>query len=196
MTLLSTSRPASSVPSTCFADGASRTISRSTAYGSCVAKNGAKIATRTSNAITAEPMTASRWRTNARRTPNCRRAGAASTSAGACCADWCVTAGLEIARVSLPIADPRVSVCIQDVGEQVAQQDQRGRHQDDAHQEWIVPPVDGPYRQPAHARPLEDLLGDDGSAEQIGQTQADHRDQRDQGVAQRVANHHDEFVQP
>ena len=48
-----------------------------------------------------------------------------------------------------------------------------------------------PHREQAHARPREHLLGDDRAGDELRQEQADDGDDRDQRVAQAVADEDD-----
>ena len=64
-------------------------------------------------------------------------------------------------------------------------------HQDDAHHQRRVALRGGADGEQAHARPREDLLGDDRARDELGQQEADDGDDRDQGVPEAVADEDD-----
>ena len=68
--------------------------------------------------------------------------------------------------VTLLISDARIDDGVQDVGQQLAEQRQDAEHERQAHDRVVVALADGFEEQPAHAGPAENLLEDDGAAQQ------------------------------
>src|SRR6266850_3889654 len=87
-------------------------------------------------------------------------------------------------------ADPGIDEAIEDVDEEVAH-DEADRDQEyDALHERVVAREDGVHHEAADAGQGEDVLGDDGAADQRAELQPQHGDHRDERVAQHVAAHH------
>src|SRR5438045_1211286 len=87
--------------------------------------------------------------------------------------------------------DARVDEGVEDVGEEAAEDDEDGGQRGQAHQNRVVALGDRLDGETAHAGPLEDLLGDDGAAEEVGQGRPEQGDDRQQAVAQDVAGDDD-----
>ncbi len=87
-------------------------------------------------------------------------------------------------RFSVP--DARVDDAVGHVDQQVDQHHDGAEQQHAALQHRIVAPADGLDQPFADAGPGEDGLGEDGAGEQHADLQADHRDDRDQRIAQRM----------
>src|SRR5277367_4680502 len=84
------------------------------------------------------------------------------------------------------IADPRIDDRVENVGQQVAGDGRDGHDEGDAQQGREVLPkgrIDG---EKAHAGVVEDTLGDHGAADDGPEGQPQERDDRDDGVAQRM----------
>ncbi|OJH37161.1 hypothetical protein BON30_27950 [Cystobacter ferrugineus] len=60
----------------------------------------------------------------------------------------------------------------------------------------VVAPLDGGQQQGTHAGPGEDLLGDDGPAQQGTELEPQHGEQRQEGIAQGVAPEHAPRAEP
>ena len=60
--------------------------------------------------------------------------------------------------------------------------------QDDPHHQRRIAVARGTHRQLAHAGPGEDLLGDDRAGDELREQEPDDRDDRDEGVPERVAD--------
>src|SRR5689334_366010 len=96
MTRARTSRPISSVPNQCAAEGALRTALQLVASGSCGETHGAKSASATKNATTARPTIAPRRRTR-RRIARCH----GESSRGAAPIESTVTAAMSAAHARI-----------------------------------------------------------------------------------------------
>src|SRR5690606_12403590 len=84
------------------------------------------------------------------------------------------------------IADPRIENAVEDVGDQIEQHDEyREYERKRLHHRYVVG-VDRRDQQLSKPVHLENLLGDDGAAEDGWHAQCDHRDDRDERVAQHV----------
>ena len=71
------------------------------------------------------------------------------------------------------------------------------RHQHEGrHEHWVVARGERLDEQPAHAGPGEHGLGDHCPADQAPTLQAEERDERQQGVAQAMAQHHAGLAEP
>src|SRR5216684_8832325 len=174
----STSRPTLSVPRRWARPGLARTLPRSCLRGSWGDTMGASTATMSAASITTTPRGARRVRAACRSTTHRRsRTGtevAAHTMTGAGSA----------------ISDPRIDPAIEEIHEQVAQDEADGDEQDHALHERIVAREDGVHHQAPHAGEGEDVLGDDGAADQGAELEAEHRDHGNQSVFQHVTTDH------
>src|SRR6266511_49236 len=92
-------------------------------------------------------------------------------------------------RVSA-IADPWVKHRVQQVRDEIEQHHDHGCHRQPGQQDVGVGGLRSLHQQGAHALPGEDPLGDDRTAEDRAGVDRHHRHQRDQRVAQGVADHH------
>src|SRR6185295_17196236 len=96
----------------------------------------------------------------------------------------------RIAAPSLVETDPRIDEPIEDVDEEIAEDEAHGDQQHDTLHERVVAGEDRVHHQAADAGQREDVLGDDGAADQRAELEPEHGDHRDQGVAQDVTAHH------
>src|SRR6185295_16700128 len=94
------------------------------------------------------------------------------------------------------VGDAGVEPAIEDVGEQVEEDYQAGKHERHRHDYRRVVGEDRGDEQRADARHAEDLLGDDGAAENRRQLQPDQRDHRDHGVPHHVLHDHHALGEP
>src|SRR5437763_13405720 len=90
----------------------------------------------------------------------------------------------------------RIEVRVQEIHGEVHGHEHDGHEQDRALGQRIIALVDRPQHQTSDARQRENLLDDDGAAEQDADLQPDHGDDRDQRVAQRVLEHDQAGSQP
>ena len=88
------------------------------------------------------------------------------------------------------IPDARVEHGVEHVDHEIDDDIRAREHEDDALDHRIVAAQDRVDRQAAEARNREHALGDDDAADQQRDADADHRDDRDRGVAQRVPHQH------
>src|SRR5712691_5610639 len=91
------------------------------------------------------------------------------------------------------IANPRVEVAVDDVGEQVGEDDDDRGHEQPRHDGVEVELVELVAEVEAHAVEAEDRLGDDRPAEQAADVERDHGHERDEGVAEDVLHDHAPF---
>src|SRR5438045_3626542 len=120
--------------------------------------------------------------------------GRASALPRFCLSGSCgASAGAPMARASgmtgpnRLAADPGIDEAIEDVDQEVAH-DEADRDQEyDALHERVVAREDGVHHEAADAGQGEDVLGDDGAADQRAKLQPQHGDHRDERVAQYVA---------
>src|SRR6266508_3360950 len=105
----------------------------------------------------------------------------ARTAAAACAGGR----SADVSRSSF-IADERVDRAVDDVhGE--GDEDELEREEEDLRLDHrVVVHVHGVHEETAHAGPVEDLLDDDGAAEQEAELESHHRDHGDERVAQPV----------
>src|SRR6185312_8557203 len=129
MTRLKMSRPSSSVPNQCKADGALRTLVQLCATGSYGVTRGAKIASRMNSTITARPNTAP-LRRNSRRVR--RRHGVSIVAA--------LASGMRsmVASAMRSAAQPWIDQDVGDIGEQIERDVDRRRDQHDALHDRVV----------------------------------------------------------
>jgi hypothetical protein len=80
------------------------------------------------------------------------------------------------------IPDPRIDKRVNDIQQKIGRYnpDRNGHHDGLNHGEISV--VDGLDGQPADTRIGKDLLGDDGTAHQVGDVEAQNRHNRDEGI--------------
>src|SRR5579883_2128019 len=84
------------------------------------------------------------------------------------------------------IADPRVEEGIGDVDEEIEADNEKGDDDDVGGDDREIALEDRLQQQIAGPRPLEDRLGDEREADELAELQADHGNDRDEHVAQRV----------
>src|SRR5581483_2375779 len=149
MTRASTSRPRSSVPNQCSADGGLRTSDQLVAMGSKGAISGAKTASKRKIARTIRPTTAP-LRLNRRR--SARRAGLSSSS----CAP--ASEALKVASTIASAPQSGIDEDIGDVGDQVQRDVDRRGYQHHALHHGVVAVEHGIDDQLAEAGNGEDLL--------------------------------------
>src|SRR5258708_5456361 len=75
---------------------------------------------------------------------------------------------------------------IEQVSEKASESDHDAADDDAAHHELIVPRPDRVHDSGTHTGPREDLLDEKSAGEQSGERQADHRDDRQECVAEGV----------
>ena len=68
--------------------------------------------------------------------------------------------------VSLTELDAWINKCVHDVGKQLPKQCEDGEHQRQGHDGRVITADDGKEEQLTHARPVKNLLQDDGATEQ------------------------------
>src|SRR2546426_1543590 len=188
-----TSLPRSSVPRMCWAEGSAYRSNRfwsSNPYGMTgqpvQAIRSARSAMSAKTPMTTMPKTAKRCLR--RRLQTARHCPISSDSMRSASRAGRSSAAAEV--ISL-VAYARVDDGVQHVGEQIRRDDQEGDEGQDAHGYGDVVPQHGVEVQLSHARVVEDRLGDDRAREDVRDVQADDRDDRDQGVAQRVLHEHE-----
>src|SRR5439155_13005115 len=198
MTRTNSSRPRLSVPDQCLPLGPfreSRTLPSSWKLYLEMAL------TRTTMSVMSTRMIAltmaSLWRLNRRhasclvvRTFSSTRAGSPTGSrtpgppaVGSTSPPTSSVAGGPPPPASSGIADPRVEEGVGDVGEQVEQDDEGYGDHDPRQHLRIVTVGEGGDEELAHARPLEDLLGDDEAPGQGADVQGQLGGDGDEGVA-------------
>src|SRR6266508_4902334 len=167
-TRLKTSRPKSSVPKRCAADGARRRSRTLIAIGSCGAMSGAKEARSRRPPKSAKPRTIGGDR-RARPTKAANAPGRRSIAAG-----------------SLGVADTRIEPRIQHVHREIHEHEGDGAHQDGALDEREIAIEDRLRRETPDPRPAEDVLDDVRATKERAELEADDRRDRDERVLQRV----------
>src|SRR5512134_2745890 len=171
-----TSRPRSSVPNGCSAEGGWRTRSTSMRFGSCTDRIPGKAEMKKNRKTTAPPATASRLRNRRRRK------------------------SAEIGRASgtIPLLRPdsRVRQRVADVRKQVADQRKEGADHEDPHDEGVVPRHDPLVKELTHPGDREDRLEDDRPSEQVRHGKTHDGDHRQKRVPHRVAEHDRPLHQP
>src|SRR5690606_21844425 len=182
------SRPTSSVPSTnrqeppsSQAGGCSK-ASRYCMDGSCGAISPAKIATSSMTTMVHRPISAPRLRLK-----SCQKdlngPGGAETE----------TVALEVVPMSVSspaMADARIGQPIQDIDAHIDDDDEGGDHQHAALDDRIVALLQAIDQPAPDARPGKDGFGQDRPRPQHADLQADHREHRQQRVAQGMDHDH------
>src|SRR3972149_1090905 len=145
------------------------------AVGSYGAMNGARMVMRTKNPTTTSPIESRNRRLMKPRLMKPARTGS---------------------RVSALVANTRVQTRVKDVDDQVDGRDEQGDEYDSALNSREVTVFDALQQVPRDTRPREHRLGEDRAAHQQRELQPDHRDDRDEGVAQGMLAHHHSLAQP
>src|SRR5690606_31603655 len=186
MTRDKVSRPKRSVPSRYDSvPGGFRRLTALWRTGSWGAIHGAAMATKSSNKMRMAPATAARLRRNTCRRRRARDGPrAASAAPGAAGASW-----LACTRGSL-ITNPRIHQSVQQIGNQVDDDDQKGEHHQEGLQRGIVAPGHGAHDQAAQTRPVEHDLGHDRAAQEHPRVQADQGDDGNERVLEGMFDHH------
>src|SRR5262249_52587221 len=84
------------------------------------------------------------------------------------------------------IRHSRIDNGIQKVRQQLTKQGEDRKQQDQTHDRWIIELANRFEKQSAHSGPRKNLLEDNGPAKNERQFQAEHRDERNQRVAERM----------
>src|SRR5262245_21128108 len=144
----SRSRPRSSVPNGCFSDGEASRAVKSMSLMPTFQNSGPSRTSNTINTSSVRPTEAILWRRKRRlasaHAEVLRRARACAGSA---------------------VSDTGIEPAIEQVGDQVEQDDEAREHERDRHDHGCVVAQDRIDQQRTDARYTEDLLGDDGAAE-------------------------------
>src|ERR1700687_955023 len=178
MSSKSSSRPRLSVPSRwpCW-PGARKTSMRWLCPGLNGKTMGPRIAATAEIDVTASPTTALRCVATRRPAADGRTLAAISGArAGAPSASGVMNAGVDI--------------CIKQVNEQVDDDECGAEHQHEALHDGVGAEKDRVDEEPANSRPGEDRLRHHGAAQQRAELQSDHRHDRKQCIAERVAKDH------
>src|SRR6266542_603393 len=154
------SRPSSSRPKTWAHDGPVSAPSRCCLSASRGASQGPRAAIDTNSATMTSPATAARLRRNRR----------------------------QAARPGL-VLDPGVGINVEDVGDEVHEHRDERHQQDRALDHGKVPHADRFHEQPADPGEREDGLHQHGAGEDEPELQGHHRDDGQERVPQRVAQH-------
>src|SRR5438034_11479628 len=159
------SRPNSSAPSRYLAPGRARFSIRLWRVGSWSASHGASVAASTSNRTSARPIRARRF---------FRKRSHAS---------------MRRPRSALS-ADAGIEEAVREIDDQV--DDDEGQREDEhrALEQDVVAGEDRLNHETAEPRPREDRLDQDGAAHELARLQPEQREDRDEGVAQRVPTEH------
>src|SRR4030042_3945457 len=94
------------------------------------------------------------------------------------------------------IPDPRIDKRVNDIYRKIRSYNaNRDRHNDGLnHGEISV--IDGLDGQPADTRISKDLLGDHGTAHQMGDMETENRHNGDEGIPEGMLDHNDQFAKP
>ena len=76
------------------------------------------------------------------------------------------------------------------IREQASRDDHHGGHEEETEDHRVILVVERVEVEPAHARPREHRLGHQRAAEEVAELQPAQRDERDERIAQRVAQEH------
>src|ERR1700682_5344332 len=178
----SMSRPTGSVPSMksavppSFHAGGASVKSRYCSFGGCGDTTSAKTASRMSTITSASPIRAPRL---------CEYACQNSRHALAPC-----VGALRSAIAASCMPDSRVDDAIEQIDDQIDADHDRRHQQDASLHARIVARLNAVDQPVADARPGKDGLGQDRAGQQQANLQPDHRDHRNECVAQRVNQHH------
>src|SRR5437764_1402592 len=203
MTRANSSRPRLSVPNQWWAPGPWSEPIRSSFCGFCSGRIGARIVTSVRIPSTNMLTMAGLWRLN-RRHAICRVERASirpSYSTPSAASDGSISTGMGSTVVGIlgsvsRIANPRVQHRVRDVHDQV-EDDHRRHHDHHPRQDLrIVPRRHGIDEEPAHPRPLEDVLRDDEAAGDGADVDAELRGDGDQRVAHAVTEDHTPLAEP
>src|SRR6266542_5000426 len=171
----STSRPTLSVPMRWERSGRARVLPRSCLSGSYGEITGAKSATTIARSITTTPSGPRRVRAACRSTVQ-RRARSRPRRDGR-----------AMAAAGSAISDPGIDPAIEQIDGQVAQDEAHRDEQDHPLHQWIVAREDRVHHEAAHAGQGEHVFGDHRPADQRAELEAEHGDDRDEGVLEHVA---------
>src|SRR6266536_5549048 len=171
----STSRPTLSVPMRWERSGLARVWPRSCLSGSYGEITGAKSAATIARSITTTPSGPKRVRAACRRTVHRRARSRPGREARA------------MAAAGSAISDPGIDPAIEQVHGQVAQDEAHRDAQDHALHQWIVAREYRVHHEAPHPGQGEHVLGDHCSADQRAELEAEHGDDRDEGVLEHVA---------
>src|SRR5512138_2323318 len=186
------SRPRSSVSNGCASVGALRTSFQSVCNGSTRAIHGAPSAMATKSTTTTAPM-ADAGRRRATRHARRRRGTGSTVRVGSSAPAVAVVLGITRAPAD---ANPRIEKRVGDVYQQVDQHVRAGREEYDPLDERIVAREHRLDDEPAEAGHDEDLFGDNRAAHERAHLQPEDRDDRDEAVADGVAEHDDAAGEP
>src|ERR1700738_1734214 len=178
----SMSRPTGSVPSMKFAvppschAGGVRVNSRYCSLDGCGDTTSAKTASRMSAITSASPISAPRLCEYA-----CQNSRQALASGGG---------SMRSSMTASTMADSRVDDAVEQIDDQIDADHDRSDQQYASLHDRIVARLNAVDQPVAHARPGKDGLGQDRAGQQQADLQTDHRDHRNESVAQRVNQHH------
>src|SRR3989338_4716649 len=175
------SRPRWSAPSRWVSPGRARTESESVRIGSWVWSTFAKSAANTITSITTPPAAPSGFlranRSVVAQAPGGAGRAPATTS----------PASARAAAGSGAIAHPRVEHAIEHVDREVREHDDDRDEHHEVLDDRVVAPEDRLDQEACHPRQVEHGLGDDEPADQEGELDADHGDDRQDRVLEGVA---------
>src|SRR5690606_17890659 len=165
-----TSRPNSSVPSQCSADGGRSVSNGLVRVGECGRSAGPKTTISTMSTSTVKAMRPNGCLSARAKNRLRRRTGAVT---------GCVISTSDM-------ADPRVYDHVQEVHDQVDHHDDRSGQHGHAEDHGVVAAVGSLDRQAAYARVTEDALDDHRTREENGRDEAQHGRHGHEGVAEHV----------
>src|ERR1700722_15152582 len=190
------SRPRSSVPSQCEAEGPALTALMSWASGACGATGGAKMAATITISRKPSPAMAQRWCRKRTQNPGRRSGSSSGLSPVSGMAVKPTKGSLAFGVLHVLIGqssrqpDLRVQVGVDDVDDQVDEDEGEGHHQHHPLDLGDVLVADGLDDVGAEPGQREDLLDDEGAPEEVPELDADDGHGRAQGVLQGVLPDH------